>query len=92
MLYNCIYVRSLRGDKLLLAVAGIGRLTLRSADRATLSISSSSTAMGLRGYRLPINRLSRSYSLVGIRLHVHVDVCGSIPRYQVTDISTMCTL
>lgn len=75
--------RSLRGDKLLLAVSRIGGPSLWSAGGSAFGVSGAGTKMGLRGHRVSSRWLFGSYSLGGIRLHLHVDLRRSIFGYQV---------
>lgn len=75
--------RSLRGDKLLLAVSRVGGPSLWSAGGSALGVSSVRTKMGLRGRRVSSRWLFGGYSLGGIRLHLHVDLCGSVLGHQV---------
>lgn len=75
--------RSLRGDKLLLAVSRVGGPSLWSAGGSALGVSSADTTMGLRGHRVSPRWLFGGYSLGSIRLHLHVDLRGSVFGYQV---------
>lgn len=75
--------RSLRGDKLLLAVSRIGGPSLRSAGGSALGVSGADTKMGLWGHRVSPHWLFGSYPVGGIRLHLHVDLRRSLLGHQV---------
>lgn len=75
--------RSLRGDKLLLAVTRLGRSSLWSVGGPSFSVSGAGTKMGLRGHRVSTRRLPGSYTLGGIGIYLHVDLRRSLSSYQV---------
>jgi hypothetical protein len=56
---------------------------LRLTRSAAVRVSGTGAEMGLRGHRLPVGRLPGGHPLGGLRLHLHVDFRGSIPRHQV---------
>lgn len=75
--------RSLRGDKLLLAVTRLGRSSLWSVGGSALGVSGAGTKMGLWRHCVPTRRLSGSYALGSVGVHLHVDLRGSLSSYQV---------
>lgn len=77
--------RSLRGDKLLLAITCLGRSSLWSVGGSALRISGADTKMGLRRYRVPTRRLFGSHTLGGIGVHFYVDLRRSLSGNQVYD-------
>lgn len=75
--------RSLRGDKVLLAVSRVGGPSLWYAGGSALGVSGAGAKMGLWGRRVSSRRLFGGYSLGGICLHLHVDLRGSVFGHQV---------
>lgn len=75
--------RSLRGDKLLLAVTRLGRSSLWSVGSPSFGVSGAGAKMGLRGHRVSARRLPGGYTLGSIGIHLHVDLRRSLSSYQV---------
>lgn len=76
--------RSLRGDKLLLAIARLCRSSLWSVGGSILGVSGAGAKMGLRRHRVPTGRLPGGHALGGIGVHLHVDLRGSLSGCQVS--------
>jgi len=75
--------RSLRGDKLLLAVTCLGGSSVRSAGGSIVGISSAGAKVGLWRHGVPTRRLLGGHALGSIGIHLHVDLRRSLSGYQV---------
>lgn len=73
-----------RGNQLLPPVAGGSRPAVRSSRGAAVGLPGAHGALALRRRALSPHWLPRGHALGRVRVHLHVDLRGQIPRRQET--------